>query len=291
MFFEASPSPLMAETLNPFYNLPFSDPFQLLQNPSQNLTPLYNPGFNSIQSFQENELIPRNFNGSRKRGREGDLVHASMDGWICPGFRSTVETSSASSCTSNVTIDPEIHAKIQGQHQEIERLLLIHTETMRFKLEQKRRIYWQNLMILAERAVAKIMKGKEEQIEEISRRNAELEEKLNILQMEGQIWQSLAKSNEATVVALRRDLDEAMAGRTDDDVVGDTESRCEGNDEVDGDGGFTVGPRCKACGTRERRVVVLPCRHLCVCEGCEVGLERCLICMGKKSATVHVYMS
>ncbi|XP_068324111.1 probable BOI-related E3 ubiquitin-protein ligase 3 [Pyrus communis] len=48
---------------------------------------------------------------------------------------------------------------------------------------------------------------------------------------------------------------------------------------------------CRSCGTEEACVLLLPCRHLCLCTVCGSSLHTCPICKSPKNASVHVNMS
>lgn len=50
--------------------------------------------------------------------------------------------------------------------------------------------------------------------------------------------------------------------------------------------------RCRMCGERESCVLLLPCRHLCLCTVCGSTLHQtCPVCNNPMNATVHVNMS
>ncbi|TQE08740.1 hypothetical protein C1H46_005588 [Malus baccata] len=48
---------------------------------------------------------------------------------------------------------------------------------------------------------------------------------------------------------------------------------------------------CRSCGKEEACVLLLPCRHLCLCTVCGSSLHTCPICKSTKNASVHVNMS
>uniref|UniRef100_A0A5B7B6R0 RING-type E3 ubiquitin transferase n=2 Tax=Davidia involucrata TaxID=16924 RepID=A0A5B7B6R0_DAVIN len=48
---------------------------------------------------------------------------------------------------------------------------------------------------------------------------------------------------------------------------------------------------CRNCGKEESCVLLLPCRHLCLCTVCGSSVHTCPICKSNKNASVHVNMS
>ncbi|CAI9756748.1 unnamed protein product [Fraxinus pennsylvanica] len=48
---------------------------------------------------------------------------------------------------------------------------------------------------------------------------------------------------------------------------------------------------CRRCGKEESCVLLLPCRHLCLCTVCGSFLHTCPICNSTKTASVHVNLS
>ncbi|CAK8534761.1 unnamed protein product [Lathyrus sativus] len=48
---------------------------------------------------------------------------------------------------------------------------------------------------------------------------------------------------------------------------------------------------CSNCGKDESCVLILPCRHLCLCAVCGSNLHICPICKSFKTASIHVNMS
>lgn len=48
---------------------------------------------------------------------------------------------------------------------------------------------------------------------------------------------------------------------------------------------------CRNCGKEESCVLILPCRHLCLCTVCGSTVYTCPICKSSKNASVHVNMS
>ncbi|KHN21049.1 Baculoviral IAP repeat-containing protein 2 [Glycine soja] len=53
----------------------------------------------------------------------------------------------------------------------------------------------------------------------------------------------------------------------------------------------TARPKCRGCAKRVASVVVLPCRHLCVCTECDAHFRACPVCLTPKNSTVEVFLS
>lgn len=73
----------------------------------------------------------------------------------------------------------------------------------------------------------------------------------------------------------------ATGGGRNDDVKEETTSNV-----------MSSGNRmCRSCGKEEACVLLLPCRHLCLCTVCGSSLHTCPICKSTKNASVHINMS
>ncbi|KAK4253483.1 hypothetical protein QN277_010148 [Acacia crassicarpa] len=55
--------------------------------------------------------------------------------------------------------------------------------------------------------------------------------------------------------------------------------------------GWTKSRMCRECGREESCVLMLPCRHLCVCTVCGSSLNTCPVCRSFKTGSVHVNLS
>ncbi|KHN01654.1 Inhibitor of apoptosis protein [Glycine soja] len=53
----------------------------------------------------------------------------------------------------------------------------------------------------------------------------------------------------------------------------------------------TARPKCRGCAKRVASVVVLPCRHLCICTECDAHFRACPVCLTLKNSTVEVFLS
>ncbi|KAK4484906.1 hypothetical protein RD792_007507 [Penstemon davidsonii] len=261
---------------------------------------------------------------SRKRSR--DMINPV----IVSSFPNVVQNQNAYNRSGNsfTFLGEDITYQIQHQQLEIDRLIAQHNEKVRMDIEEKRRRYSHRLVEAIEGNIMKKLKATEEEIEKIGKFNWALEERVKSLCVENQIWRDLAQTNEATAHALRLNLEQALAQVQDEHrlrsdeaaaIVDDAQSCCGSNfEETDrraleecanisdgrnapsGDKNKAAGKRkmsngnmmmCRNCGKEESRVLLLPCRHLCLCTFCGSGLNTCPVCNSTKTASVHVNLS
>lgn len=179
------------------------------------------------------------------------------------------------------------------------------------------------LMELVEMRMNKRLKAKEEEIQKIGKLNWALEERVKSLSMENQIWRDLAQTSQATANALRSNLEQVLAQVHHHDeeeqnhqnchqpaaveLADDAQSCCGSNynDEEEeeaavnvkcnGNGSSSSSSNssrvCRKCGREEACVLLLPCRHLCLCSVCGSSLNTCPVCKSTKTASFHVNMS
>ncbi|CAL5412872.1 unnamed protein product [Camellia sinensis] len=222
----------------------------------------------------------------------------------------------------------DIPLQIHQQQLEIDHIVAEHTNKIIVELEEKQKQHARLLVSAIGDGVMKKMKEKDEQIQRMGKLNWVLQERVKSLYVENQLWRDLAQTNEAAANSLRSHLEQVLAHVSDDrpSIVGcgggaaaeeDAESCCGSNDygrdgeevEVVGrrmlavEGGDKVavggsssgggGKRlCKKCGERESCVLVLPCRHLCLCTPCGSKYHHtCPVCNSYMNASVNVNLS
>ncbi|KAK8648212.1 hypothetical protein V6N13_128973 [Hibiscus sabdariffa] len=295
---------------------------------TEGLLPLYNSLVNdkdfaattamkSESSLTYNNVLPL----PRKRSR--DSVNPILS------FPSPVQQLHENNNNSSKTCSPfsflghDFSLQMVQQQLDIDHLISQHIEKMRVEMEEKRKRQARKIMEAIEGGVMKKLRAKEEEIEKIGKLNWALEERVKSLCIENQIWRDLAQTNEATANALRTNLEQVLAAaaaaaaqlkdeRTRGveeaavaaagDEVDDAQSCCGSSWEAEKrytsataaaeEGGIVGGGRwCRSCGKEESSVLLLPCRHLCLCTTCGSTVHICPVCKSTKTASVHVNMS
>lgn len=155
----------------------------------------------------------------------------------------------------------------------------------------------------------KKVKIQSEQISMMAKLNMALQEKVKNLYAETQLWKDVANTAELSAMSLRKDLENIlgkaskMNGLLPTEAVAveeDAESCCGSTDSGKNDQEVCQGTTtksdfidknrmCKKCGERESSVLVLPCRHLCLCGVCGGSVEAtCPVCNSCMTTTVHI---
>lgn len=176
---------------------------------------------------------------------------------------------------------------------------------MRRTLADKRQRHYLALLGLAEESVARKLREKDAEMEKATRRYAELEARAAQLSVEAQVWQAKARAQEAAAASMQAQLQQLVmsgqdrrAGVAAADDGGGPGSAAEGQVAEDAESAYVdpdrvvaSGPSCKACRSRAASVVLLPCRHLCVCTECDSVVQACPVCFAARNSSVEIYLS
>ncbi|CAH8381522.1 unnamed protein product [Eruca vesicaria subsp. sativa] len=279
--------------LNPVYNISPVDCFV-----HQSMKPKIDSVDSSVTFNRENNgnnvdfFRPSSSSSLRKRPREESIVMPSQK-----------------RCTDPLMfLGQDLSSNVQHHSFDIDRLISNHVEIMRMEIEKNRNTQGRKIIEAIEQGLMKTLRAKEEEINHIGKLNLFLEEKIKSLCVENQIWRDVAQSNEATVNSLRSNLQQVLADverREEHTAADDTQSCCGSNDEGDSDERWRlVGEAqdtkrvrmisrtmCRSCGEREASVLLLPCRHMCLCTVCGSSLNTCPVCKSLKNASLHVNLS
>lgn len=172
---------------------------------------------------------------------------------------------------------------------EIDSLVRLEMERLQSGMEILRRKHCRELLSMVEQKAAKRLRMKEVELENVCQRNTELEEQVRQMSSESQVWFNYAKTTDAVASDLKVKLDQVLAnpntcpsieaGEGYGDSGGDEESVCEGSE---------TRRMCRVCKTRKVCVLLLPCRHFCLCKGCEARIDTCPVCDSTRNASIQV---
>lgn len=194
--------------------------------------------------------------------------------------------------------------QFKQQRDEIDQFLHDQGEQLRRTLAEKRQRHYRALLAIAEDSVARKLREKDAEMEKATRRYAELEARAAQLSVEAQVWQAKARAQESAAATLQAQLQQLIMSGQDrrgsaaDDGGGGPGSAAEGQAAEDAESAYIdpdrvmfSGPSCKACRSRAASVVLLPCRHLCVCPACDTVVQACPVCFATRNSSVEVYLS
>uniref|UniRef100_A0A0A9EX28 RING-type domain-containing protein n=1 Tax=Arundo donax TaxID=35708 RepID=A0A0A9EX28_ARUDO len=220
-----------------------------------------------------------------------------------------VESAMASTSGRPASVADALVSELCRQGAEVDALVRAECDRLRIGLEQARKRQSHALVRAAAGAAARRLREKEAELEAARGHAAELEERLRQAAAESQAWFGLARSNEAVAAGLRATIDTLLLrgaaaapapaegfGESDPTsspaAADDAQSCCfEAKDApADHTAGTSAVSKwaCKACGEVEASVLLLPCRHLCLCKACEPLLDACPVCLAAKNATIHI---
>lgn len=178
----------------------------------------------------------------------------------------------------------------------------VQTKKIRIEIEERQKQQARILVSAIGERVMKRLREKDEEIQKIAKLNHALQDRVKNLFVENQLWKDLAQTNEAAVMSLRCNLEQVLTQVSDERqyvVPGNVEEEAEsccgscGGDEEEVSARRRVGnTMCRKCGERESCVLLLPCRHLCLCTVCgTTSQSTCPVCNSSMTATVHVNLS
>lgn len=199
---------------------------------------------------------------------------------------------------NTTALDDYVSSQIQQHQLEIHNIISQQGKRLRLELQERQR---QQASLLVW-AIGQRVREKEDEIQRMCKLNRMLEERVRSLFVENQLWRDLAQANEATANSLRTDLEQVLLIHEEERLLNnsnaaaavaeeeDVGSCCGSSDDVATDkNGWR---KCGRCGERDSCVLLLPCRHLCLCEVCGSGEikreEACPICNTNMKATLHL---
>ncbi|XP_062097308.1 probable BOI-related E3 ubiquitin-protein ligase 3 [Humulus lupulus] len=197
-------------------------------------------------------------------------------------------------------IGDDIDRELQHQDTEIDRFLKIQADRLRQTILEKVQSTQLRTISVVEDKVLEKLREKQAEVESINKKNVELEDQMEQLSIEARAWQQRSRYNENIITALRFNLQQVFSQSRDskegcgDSEVDDTASCCNGS-SLDfhllcKENNNMKKMRCKACRVNEVCMLLLPCKHLCLCKDCESKHSYCPLCQCSKFIGMEVYV-
>lgn len=264
-------------------------------------------------SRQQKRLVSLNNNVSQDRpGLSGSILNPNP---VSIGLKLAYEedehNSSVTSVSENMTaalpvilsLSDNLKMEIDRQNEEFNCYIRFQEETILKDVRELKQRHTISFLSAIEKVVDRKLHEKELEVENMNRKNKELVERMKQITMEVQSWHYRAKYSESVVNVLKGNLQQVMAqgaihGKEGcgDSEVDDAASYANVDHQgmVDGSSSGVFAKKqmnCRACKVKEVSILLIPCRHLCLCKDCEVFIEVCPVCQVMKTASAQVYMS
>ncbi|KAJ1399487.1 Zinc finger, RING-type [Sesbania bispinosa] len=226
--------------------------------------------------------------------------------------RNSSVTSASGSMTATpsiiLSLGDNIRTELDRQQEELDQYIKLQKEQLSKGVRDMKQKHMASLLTSIEKGINKKLKDKDVEIENMNRKNRELAERIKQVAIEAQNWHYRAKYNESVVNALRNNLQQAISQGVEQGKEG------FGDSEVD-DAASYIDPNnflsipgapmksicksyqgmenlsCRACKAKEVSMLLMPCRHLCLCKDCDGFINVCPVCQLIKTGSVEVYLS
>lgn len=208
-------------------------------------------------------------------------------------------------CSLNISED--LSAEMKRQKNEFDHFIRVQEEQFAQALKEMKQRHMISIINAIEERLGGLMRDKDAEIGSAHMRNKQLLDNIKQLAVEAQAWHNRAKYNEAMVNTLRINLQQAVAhsrehskeGCGDSEVDDAASSHCGDSNNNNSVHDLILKENkelkeeqsCKICKHNHVNILLLPCRHLCLCKSCESMLDVCPLCRSLKSASIQVYMS
>ncbi|KAK6115916.1 hypothetical protein DH2020_008185 [Rehmannia glutinosa] len=291
---------------------PYIPPFQVAglapgpANEENGLDSQWNLGFESKkkrpieQAFLENNINNNNSNTNSQMSSVDLLQARSVSTGLGLSLDNPRLTSSGDSALLGLVGDA-LDQELQRQDAEIDRYIKLQGDRLRQAILEKFQATQLQTISYVEEKVLQKLREKDAEVEDINKKNDELELQMQQLALEANAWQQRAKYTENMINTLKLNLQQVYAQSRDskegcgDSEVDDTASCCNGR-PIDfhllrKDSNETKElMTCKVCRVNEVCMLLLPCKHLCLCKECESKLSMCPLCQSSKYIGMEVYM-
>ncbi|KAJ6795761.1 putative BOI-related E3 ubiquitin-protein ligase 3 isoform X1 [Iris pallida] len=205
-----------------------------------------------------------------------------------------------------MSLGDNLRTEIERQKEEFDQYIRVQEEQFAKGVKEMKQRHITSFLSAVDKGVSRKLREKELEIENMNRKNRDLADRIKQAASEAQTWQYRARHNESVVHALQNNLKQALAAQGAAAAAAADQGRegC-GESEVD-DAASSYDPNaghrqqqlqiptvgaCRVCVRREVCMLLLPCRHLCMCKECDRLVDACPVCLAIKTASVEVYMS
>ncbi|XP_022951193.1 probable BOI-related E3 ubiquitin-protein ligase 2 isoform X1 [Cucurbita moschata] len=225
--------------------------------------------------------------------------------------------SSVTTASGSMTAAPSIifslgdnlRIEIDRQKEELDQYIKIQEEHLAKGIREMKQRHMASFVNAIEKGIGKKLHEKDVEIENMNCKNRELVERIKQVGTEAQNWQCRAKYNESVVNVLKSNLQHVISQGADqakegfgDSEVDDAASHVDSNNYLSVPGGtmrsttrnlagFKERMICRACKAKEVSILLMPCRHLCLCKDCNGLVSVCPVCQLIKTAGIQVYLS
>lgn len=194
-------------------------------------------------------------------------------------------------------------AIVNQQTVELEQFLNTQGEKLRRTLSDRMRTHYRALLMAAEESASNQLREKELEINQTAKKAAELENRLARIRNESLTWQAKAAAEQEKAAAIQMQIQQAqlvsvrqMSDRADPEVE-DSGSVYEDPKRAEMRRREAVpGRTCRVCGVSEVSVVMVPCRHLCMCDVCDAAFDNvegtvcCPVCNVVRTGSIQVFL-
>ncbi|CAL5349870.1 hypothetical protein CsSME_00036923 [Camellia sinensis var. sinensis] len=218
--------------------------------------------------------------------------------------RNSSVTSASGSMTAAppiiLSLGDNIRTELDRQKEEFDQYIKIQEENLAKGVRDMKQRHMASFLTAIEKGMSQKLHEKDLEMENINRKNKELVERIKQVAIEAQNWHYRAKYNESVVNVLKNNLQQAISQGPDqgkegfgDSEIDDAASYIDPNKYlgVPGGSGKSASLMCRACRSKEVTILLMPCRHLCLCKDCDGLIGVCPICQLVKTASVPVYLS
>ncbi|PIN18991.1 putative E3 ubiquitin ligase [Handroanthus impetiginosus] len=198
------------------------------------------------------------------------------------------------------SLSNEIRRELDQQKEEFDQFIRTQEANMVKGVIDIRQRHMTSFLSALEKGIARKLHEKDVELETITRKNKELVENMKQVTTEAQNWCYMAKYNESVVNVLKTNLQQAMQGSNQvkegqgESDTDDAASCIDPNNYLSGPARSSTskkGMMCRSCKVKGVSILLMPCRHLCLCKDCEAFVNACPVCQMVTTASFEVYLS